>query len=214
MLFLLSITRMCWNASVSLNSFLVGFTAILIGGIYGISLPVLFFYGTIVFMQLIEYIVWTHPFNSNINKYASMCAAFLLWMQPVAAILTTTYKLPLIIAYSVIGILYHIYRGWNRDEYHMYPGKDGHLVWKWLGDDSTIGLVIYFVFLFIPVFFLASKEMIIIILATLGASLYGYYTANTWGSMWCWLVNGLVILACLGFLKNLLKKPAKNLTKF
>jgi cellulose synthase/poly-beta-1,6-N-acetylglucosamine synthase-like glycosyltransferase len=105
MLFLLSITRMCWNASVSLNSFLVGFTAILIGGIYGISLPVLFFYGTIVFMQLIEYIVWTHPFNSNINKYASMCAAFLLWMQPIAAILTTTYKLPLIIAYSVIGIL-------------------------------------------------------------------------------------------------------------
>ena len=197
MLFLLSVTRMCWNASVSLDSFLVGFTAILIGGIYGMSLPVLCFYGTIVFMQLIEYIVWTHPFNSDINGYASMCAAFLLWMQPIAAILTTTYKLPLIIAYCTIGILYRIYCGWNPNDYRMYPGKDGHLVWKWLTEDSTIGLVIYFVFLFIPVFFLASKEMIVLILVTLGASLYGYYTTNTWGSMWCWLTNGLVVIACI-----------------
>lgn len=207
MLFLLSVTRMCWNASVSLDSFLVGFTAILIGGIYGMSLPVLCFYGTIVFMQLIEYIVWTNPFNSSINEYASMCAAFLLWLQPIAAILTmTVYKLPLIIAYCIIGILYNIYHGWNRDDYRMYPGKDGHLVWKWLREDSAIGLVIYFIFLCIPVFFLAPKEMIVLILVTLGASLYGYYTTNTWGSIWCWLVNGLVILACLEkFLTKFLK---------
>ena len=83
----------------------------------------------------------------------------------------------------------------------MYPGKDGHLVWKWLEGNS--GLWIYFIFLLTPIFFMVSKEMIALILLTLFASLYGYYTTNTWGSMWCWLTNGIVVAACI---KGILSK--------
>ena len=170
---------MCWNADVSIKSFLIGAIAIIGGAIYGISTPFLLFYSTIVCMQLVEYIVWTNINDKTVNFYASIAAVFLLWLQPIFAILTMpNYKMISIIACCI-----------------MYPGKDGHLVWKWL--EGNRGLWIYFIFLLTPVFFIVSKEMIALILLTLFASLYGYYKTNTWGSMWCWLVNGLVIIACI-----------------
>ena len=186
---------MCWNADVSIKSFLIGAIAIIGGAIYGISTPFLLFYSTIVCMQLVEYIVWTNINDKTVNFYASIAAVFLLWLQPIFAMLTMpNYKIISIIAYCIIGLLYHIYDNWELN-LQMYPGKDGHLVWKWL--EGNRGLWIYFIFLLTPVFFIVSKEMIALILLTLFASLYGYYKTNTWGSMWCWLVNGLVIIACI-----------------
>ena len=186
---------MCWNADVSIKSFLIGAIAIIGGAIYGISTPFLLFYSTIVCMQLVEYIVWTNINDKTVNFYASIAAVFLLWLQPIFAMLTmTNYKMISIIAYCIIWLLYHIYDNWELN-LQMYPGKDGHLVWKWL--EGNRGLWIYFIFLLTPVFFIVSKEMIALILLTLFASLYGYYKTNTWGSMWCWLVNGLVIIACI-----------------
>ena len=193
---------MCWNADVSLKSFIIGLTAIIAGSIAGISTPVLLFYSTIVCMQLVEYIVWTNINDKNVIFNASIAAVILLWLQPIFAMLTmTNYKMISIIAYCIIGLLYRLYDNWEIKHLQMYPGKDGHLVWKWL--EGNRGLWIYFLFLLVPVFFMVSKEMIVVILLTLFASLYGYYTTNTWGSMWCWLVNGLVILACI---KGILKK--------
>jgi hypothetical protein len=190
---------MCWNAAVSMNSFLFGIGAIIIGGIYGISVPLLFFYSTIVFMQLIEYIVWTYPSN-QINFYASVSASFLLWLQPIAAILTMTrYKLITASMYCILSILSSLNDTWRPNVYKMYPGTNGHLVWKWLKNDKS--LWIYFLFLLAPIFLIVSNEMIFIILATLITSLYGYYKTNTWGSMWCWLVDGLVIISCLNAVK-------------
>jgi len=190
---------MCWNAAISMNSFLFGIGAIIIGGIYGISVPLLFFYSTIVFMQLIEYIVWTYPSN-QINFYASVSASFLLWLQPIAAILTMTqYKLIVVSIYCILSILSNLNTRWTPDIYKMYPGTNGHLVWNWLKNDKALWF--YFLFLLAPIFLIVSNEMIFIILATLITSLYGYYKTNTWGSMWCWLVDGLVIISCLNAVK-------------
>ena len=192
---------MCWNADVSIKSFIIGLTAIIAGALVGISTPVLLFYSTIVCMQLVEYVVWTNINNKNVIFNASIAAVLLLWLQPIFAMLTiNNYKMISIIAYCIIGLLYTLYDRHTLN-LQMYPGNDGHLVWKWL--EGNRGLWIYFIFLLTPVFFMVSKEMIALILLTLFASLYGYYTTNTWGSMWCWLVNGLVVLACI---KGILKK--------
>ena len=31
---------------------------------------------------------------------------------------------------------------------------------------------------------------------TLGISLYTFYRHNTWGSMWCWIVNAIILFVC------------------
>jgi len=184
---------MCWNATVSLQSFLFGIGAICLGSYYGIPFPLLLFYSTIVFMQLIEYIVWTYP---HLNFYASIGAVFLLFLQPIASILTMKdYRIISIVSYIALTLVYYMYHGVHPDEYHMYPGTNGHLVWKWLRNTSV--LWIYFLFLLVPVFLTTSIDMNLLIMITLVASLYGYYKANTWGSMWCWLINLLVIIACI-----------------
>jgi hypothetical protein len=75
---------MCWNAEVSLQSFVIGLLAIFFLIMTGTSAPTIFFYTTIVFMQLVEYIVWTYGSDPEINFYASLGGAGLLMLQPIA----------------------------------------------------------------------------------------------------------------------------------
>jgi len=52
---------MCWNAKVSLQSFIIGSIAIMAATVYGgLPFPTILFYSSIVFMQLIEYVIWTY----------------------------------------------------------------------------------------------------------------------------------------------------------
>ena len=66
---------MCWNADVSLKTFLIGMAGIGLGAYLGLSLPVLLFCFTIVTMQLIEYVVWTYYEDDDVNYKASVAAA-------------------------------------------------------------------------------------------------------------------------------------------
>jgi hypothetical protein len=157
-------------------------------------------------MQLIEYVVWTYGLISTdrsaaVNYTASIAAAYLLVAQPIAAILSQSTKnaaitTNLLIAYIIIAAIYLLYRSNNPPEYKMEKGSDGHLVWKWIGHDykTYIGLAIYFVFLFTP--FILTKKIdgvFAVVLLTLLGSLYSYWRAGTWGSMWCWMINLVVI---------------------
>ena len=58
---------MCWNAEVSLKTFLVGIIGIGVAAFLGMSLPIVLFCLTIVFMQLIEYVVWTYYDDETVN---------------------------------------------------------------------------------------------------------------------------------------------------
>lgn len=186
---------MCWNAEVSLKSFAMGVLSILIGFVYGVPLPLLFFCSTIVLMQLIEYVVWSNYTNQEINKKASLAAIGLLSLQPVASILTLT-SLPLqkslLILYFITGGL-SIFFSQSR-EFRMTKAENGHLAWNWL-EHSEVSLLVYFIFLLVPL--LLNKAFILLGLSlfTLIVSLYTYHKENTWGSMWCWIVNGIVPLA-------------------
>lgn len=186
---------MCWNAEVSLQSFLIGFTATLIASQNGLSFPITLFCLTIVFMQLIEYVVWTWYDNKNVNHIASIAAATLLWLQPIASILTLNSQFfnPALQAYlglSLVSLLFV-----SKEQYRMTRGENGHLVWHWLQNDSqtTLSLIIYFIFLLTPLFLSGNILLLGISLLTLIFSLYSFYKDNTWGSMWCWLVNYIVV---------------------
>jgi hypothetical protein len=184
---------MCWNAKVSLQSFSLGMLFILIGAVYKVSFPVLLFCGTIVFMQLIEYIVWSNYEDKEINRKASLAAIGLLFLQPIASILTLpspTQREVFLSAFLVASLVSMFFA--VPKSYSMTRAPNGHLAWDWIDKDSTPSLLVYFVFLLTPLLMKQDLLLLGAALATLFLSLYTYHKDNTWGSMWCWIVNGMV----------------------
>lgn len=201
---------MCWNAKVSIQSFALGITAVFFAYAKGLSIPTTLFCLTIVFMQLIEYVAWTNIENPDINYQVSLWANFLLWLQPVASILTLspTLSVPFLALYSLLTLLGKLIEpGPLRERYRMYAGENKHLVWNWLQKDvyTTVSLVVYFFFLFVPLLFSGQFTILFLAISTLGISLYSFWKDNTWGSMWCWLVNYIVV--GVSFQQILIAKP-------
>lgn len=194
---------MCWNAEVSLQSFLLGSLGIIVGGIYGLSFPLLFFFSTIVLMQLFEFIIWSSLKNKRVRFITSILAASLLLLQPIASILTlypNQIMYNLLYVYCILMFLNIVHIGLYQKEpldtfFDMYPGKNGHLVWNWIKkDESTIvSIIIYTFFLIIPLIISKRWSYMIFGMVTLMVSLITFGKENTWGSMWCWLVNLSII---------------------
>ena len=218
---------MCWNAEVSIQSFGIGLLGIFLAAMMGTSMPTIIFYTTIVFMQLIEYIVWTYGSDPEINFYASLGGAGLLMLQPIASIMTLWGRKPphtpvlmLLIAYVILGLITHFMDQDGRSLREMYrmvetqvsphPSTDvssinnergvwgssrPHLHWKWLDPIPWFSLAVYFIFLIGPLLITKQFDLTVLILITLGFSIYSF--GKGWGSMWCWIVNGMVVIGAL-----------------
>lgn len=189
---------MCWNADVSIKTFFIGIIGIIIGLQYGMSLPVAFFCLSISLMQLIEYFVWSYYDNKTVNYYASIAASFLLWIQPIASILTLTNvntQQIMLLTYAGLSIIGQSMQ--DKKDYSMTRAPNGHLSWNWMSDRNALSiasLIVYMIFLFTPIILKKHYELAVLAAGTLGLSLYSYWGENTWGSMWCWIVNSLVLL--------------------
>jgi hypothetical protein len=193
---------MCWNAEVSIQSFAIGLLAIFFLIMTGTSAPTIFFYATIVFMQLVEYIVWTYGSDPEINFYASLGGAGLLMLQPIASILAAgSMKTTLLIAYLILGVITHIIDQDGRslrERYRIEAGPSGdtpHLHWKWLDPIPWKSLLVYFIFLIGPLLITKQFDLTALVFLTLGFSIYSF--GKGWGSMWCWIVNGMVVIGAL-----------------
>jgi hypothetical protein len=192
---------MCWNADISLKTFLVGMAGIGLGAYVGLSVPVLLFCFTIVTMQLIEYVVWTYYDNDDINYKASLAAATLLWLQPIASMLmipSASLKTTMLSIYFIVSLIGQSAL-WTKDtkkKYSMKRAENGHLSWNFLSKEprTYIELAVFFFFLFTPILLTGNLDLLVLAISTLGLSLYSYWHENTWGSMWCWIVNALVLL--------------------
>ena len=194
----MALSRMCWSAEVSLQSFLIGIAAVFVGYQNGLSFPVTLFCLTIVLMQLIEYFVWSTEGNERANFRYSVLAAGLLWLQPVASILTLPSKWISTSLGSYVGLSFFASLFNQKplgQTYRMEKGSNGHLEWKWLDKTwaTAVSLLVYFVFLLGPLVMQKEWTLLTLALTTLAGSLYSFYDANTWGSMWCWFVNYLVV---------------------
>jgi hypothetical protein len=204
---------MCWNAEVSIQSFVIGLLGIFLAAMTGTSAPTIFFYATIVFMQLVEYIVWTYGSDPDINFYASLGGAGLLMLQPIASICAVSiglYRVPMLISYVVLGVITQVIDQDGRslrERYRMetqaspYPSTDvsssdtPHLIWKWLDPIPWSSLAVYFFFLIGPLLITKQFDLVALVFLTLGFSIYSF--GKGWGSMWCWIVNGMVVMGAL-----------------
>ena len=193
---------MCWNAEVSFQSFAIGLIGIIVASNTGFSPSMLIFFATIVFMQLIEGIVWTYGSNPDINFYASVSAAALLMIQPIASILAIWgHERPhtplLLITYVVLGLISQLIDHKTdprslREKYRMVGTP--HLHWKWLDPIPWASLAVYFIFLIGPLILTKQYDFVALVLLTLAISVYSF--GKGWGSMWCWIVNLMVIVIC------------------
>jgi hypothetical protein len=151
-------------------------------------------------MQLAEFFLWTsiETHNARMNRIASVAGWFLIRIaQPITALflLPPSYAyirsvlLPVYVA-SLAGTT--IYKTmYNPIQFKTVVGKNGHLEWLWndLQGFEKNNVFLYFVciatlFLRFPIGVLGSLVLLLF-------SVFRY--GNTWGSNWCYLVNGIVL---------------------
>ena len=186
---------MCWNETVSLNTFLFSlfginfayFNSVINGYEY-------LFYYSFISMQLLEYFAWKHLNNKKINRLLSQLGLFLIAMQPILVILipdnlNTSIKVSLIAFYLLFCFSFGMF---INVDFSMVKAPNGHLAWNWL---NVAPLYIFIWLLFLMVVLLLIKKYILftIHLIVYIAIYYTYYKTNTWGSLWCWIANILAV---------------------
>ncbi len=199
---------MCWNASVSLNTYIFGLFASLFSYYNGFgNILSVIFYQSFIIMQLLEYFIWTKTFS---NKLLSQIALFIVLCQPIFNIIkieTYPKAIPyLLVAYLIfIIILYTLIIPIDTINFSTVPSKNGHLSWKWLNWNLYI-IFIWYAFLSIRWIFDREYLTLILITTLLIITLIIYKETNTFGSMWCWVANVLSIyLIFVVFYKDMCK---------
>jgi hypothetical protein len=195
---------MCWNAAVSLNTFLFSsFVLVLI--IYNNSFTkykiqelnnkwMYLFIASFVFMQLIEFFIWKNINNKFYNNIFSICALLLLAVQPIVSLMLLSNEQMrnlLLIAYLLLAIPFSIYE-FSTLHISSAISEGGHLRWKFFNMTPIFILVWLFFYL---ISFVYDKKwfglffaIIILIIAFIN-----YEKDNTIWTMWCWGVNSVMI---------------------
>ena len=192
---------MCWNQSVSLNTFLFGLFAVSLG-LYNKVIKPLDALGAMSFisMQLLEFFAWRNLGNKETISFLSKIGLGLILSQPLLVHLGRIKNNIIPLAY-IVGVL--VFFTSHTTTFSMQKAANGHLAWTWLSTPPVF-IGAWLMFFLLP--FLYTKEYLFFLVLTFTVliSLYTYYKDNTWGSMWCWIANIYsVYLLYLVFSKDL-----------
>lgn len=200
---------MCWNKEVSINTFLFS-TFVLLLIIYNNTYTqykikelhhfwVYMFFLSFILMQLAEYFIWSNFKNPFYNTFYSIMATLLLLIQPMVSLMLLTnksLKYKMLTLYLVLVIPFASYR-FATKRISSIISPNGHLQWNFLtrhnvGYEKIIFWVWLFFFLFSFFYernyfaFGFGFTMLLIII-------YNFSQDNSVGSMWCWIVNSIMI---------------------
>lgn len=190
---------MCWNAKISMTTFLFSsFTLCLAyyNGYNPLLLVALFSYFAV---QLNEYFIWIYLENKRLNYLFSMVTRFLILIQPlltcliIRQIAIRSIYLFIYFIYVLIAFIIFISSPSNKSadpysiEYSTEVGYQGHLVWNWIEHYQ----ILFPFYLFFMTALLIEKYYIIFIITflTLIYSIYRYNHVKTFSSFWCWSAN-------------------------
>lgn len=198
---------MCWNKEVSLNTFLFSssvFLLILYNNRYTFyKIPdfnrfwICVFIGIVILIQLVEYFIWINVDNLFYNKLFTFLAMTIIFFQPITTMMNIKnekIKKMMIISYLCLMVPY-ILMNYNKNIYSTVSPK-GHLSWNLMNYENKfakiIGLAWLFFFLF-PLFYEEYNVGFIFGILTLLVIYYNYINDNSVESMWCWVVNSIMI---------------------
>jgi hypothetical protein len=191
---------MCYSAEVSLFTFTIGF---------GFSVLLLFtndkfnkllgyFLGFVSLMQLIEYLLWSHPVCDTYNKTVSVIGMILNNLQPVVLALVTgaiyAKQIPslflICLAYLAVVIPYSFqFTGDLQCSKRQCGETDPHLVWNW--NTLKHSEIAYSLFLasFVGIGLLGMPFDKGVLFSTTAVLTYGLssivYDRKVMGSLWC-----------------------------
>ena len=199
---------MCWNAEVSLNTFLFSsFVLCLI--IYNntytqykikdFNIWIYLFFVSFILMQLFEFFIWRNVDNKLYNKLFTILATLLLVVQPIASNMLITNKSvqqSMLFVYMICMVPFAIYR-FMTQKINSTISDLGHLQWNMLLDNKSkidnVIITIWFIFFLFPLFYQKKTFGFLFGAITLLIMIYNYYKDNTVGSMWCWVVNSIMV---------------------
>ena len=183
---------MCWNKSVSLNTFFFGLFAIAFSfGNKLISATGVFALLSFISMQLVEYFAWDNLNNKETLALISKAGLSRIIAQPVISgfYLPTSIGIPYWIAYAFfIAASFLVVYPSNNINFSMHKAVNGHLAWDWL-EWPQILIFIWLSFIIFCNAYDKNYSGVILLLLTFIISYITYYKTNTWGSVWCWIVN-------------------------
>jgi hypothetical protein len=179
---------MCWNASVSLNTYILGLFCCLFAYFNNkISFLNVLFFQSFMLIQLLEYFIWSKQFS---NSLLSKLSYILVLSQPFFGLLSSdiSIKYSLVILYVFFVAALMSFNQWSSIDFRSIPASNGHLSWHWL-QIPLPWLIIWFLFLITKT--VSNKEWFFALFMTLAVSVsYILYNKTlTWGSLWCWISN-------------------------
>jgi hypothetical protein len=155
-------------------------------------------------MQLIEFFIWRNLNNKGLNKLFSNLGAVLLLLQPVASLMLLKdidLRNKMLTLYVIPAFSYFIYEFSNKD-FLTSVSKVGHLKWDWvdLSGNKRILLIAWLFFLFFSIFYNKNYLALVYTVALLIISLYSYLKDGSFGSLWCWSINSLMLFCAIKLL--------------
>jgi len=184
---------MCWNSTVSLNTFLFS----LFGGSFAyfnkvISFSIFLYFLSFISIQLVEYFTWKNLHNQTVNRLLSQVAAFLIFIQiPLFVTCTLNYEeQPFVLGLYFLFSAF-VYFSFPID-FSMKKAANGHLAWNWLKFPTWV-IATWLSFLLGSLFYVKKYVDFALYSVVIAAIYYTYYKSNTWGSLWCWISNILAL---------------------
>lgn len=200
---------MCWNSEVSLNTFVFSMFVLLLimynNAYTKYKIPelnhfwVYAFFISFISMQLIEYFIWKNINNPFYNSFFTKGAIILLLIQPITTIMLITnivlrnYMLAL---YLIFAIPFAIYK-FSVKKIASTITKTGHLYWDFLlynnNSSKNIFFLVWLFFFLFSLFYNKTYPGFFFGLIMLILMSYNYYNDGSMGSMWCWIVNSIML---------------------
>lgn len=201
---------MCWNSSVSLNTFLFSICSLLLI-IYNNTFTqykiqeinyfwVYIFFLSFILMQLIEYFIWNHLNNKSLNKILTIFAFILLGIQPMCSVMIINNKNVrnmLLISYVFLLLICTLLIN-DKLFFYTIVDKERHLYWNFYKNYNIIYLFLFLIYLFFLLIglFIEKKYAIIIIGGLSFIFVYLKYLNSgeqSFKSVWCWSVNLIML---------------------
>ena len=198
---------MCWNAEVSLQTFLFGFVSFFIAYFFHFPFQKLVFFLSFTSIQLLEYFLWTFLKNSKYNKLFSIIGYILITLIPFVSLYLITdipLRNKLMILYVLYFSFYTIYK-YPKLDFKTTIGENHHLLYNFIPQDGVFYYSIWMIFFFLGV--ILSKDIVIILFAfvTIIFSVYYQNKDRTFSSYWCYSANFLWIYVYIFILLKKMK---------
>jgi len=220
---------MCWNAEVSIFTFL---TSVLMSGHLWRrhdninDRPLAIFIAWVALMQLFEYFMWRnmaeHSLASKLAYITTILQPFVLaaslyYFYYVAGRLTDGdqrwyYIIMVASALQAGAAIYYAFVTANKTAWLSVPGPHSHLIWWYKKYEANIPFParvdqLYFATLICAVLLIKSQQALVYLGLMLGSFFLTqkFYPLEC-GSLWCWVVNLIGMLAIfIPYLKSPLK---------